>query len=122
MVDEYGAISGMEIGKGTEVLGVSVPQCYCVHHKPTLPDLGSNLGHAIFGLCICIFCFFVNGVVRPFNKVPNVLFLSGAGVFPDQLENPASLLFKRPEYEAEHCGTENVHCVLPYLPSWYGAM
>jgi hypothetical protein len=31
--DECGAISGMKIGRGTEVLGESLPQCHVVHHK-----------------------------------------------------------------------------------------
>jgi hypothetical protein len=32
--DECGAFGGMRIGRGTEVLGESLPQYYFVHHKP----------------------------------------------------------------------------------------
>jgi hypothetical protein len=31
--DDYGAVGGMRIGRGTEVLGENLPQCHFVHHK-----------------------------------------------------------------------------------------
>jgi hypothetical protein len=31
--DECRAIGGMTIGRGTELLGGSLPQCHDVHHK-----------------------------------------------------------------------------------------
>jgi hypothetical protein len=31
--DDSGAVSGMRIGKETEVLGENLPQCHFVHHK-----------------------------------------------------------------------------------------
>jgi hypothetical protein len=31
--DDYGAVSGMRIGRETEVLGENPPQCHFVHHK-----------------------------------------------------------------------------------------
>jgi hypothetical protein len=30
---DCGAIGGMKIGRGTEVLGEILPQCHYVHHK-----------------------------------------------------------------------------------------
>jgi hypothetical protein len=33
MMDENGALSGMRIGKETEVLGENLPQCHFLHHK-----------------------------------------------------------------------------------------
>jgi hypothetical protein len=32
MID-CGAVGGMKIGRGTEVLGEKLPQCHFVHHK-----------------------------------------------------------------------------------------
>jgi hypothetical protein len=32
-VDDYGAVGGMRIGRGTEVHGEHLPQCHFVHHK-----------------------------------------------------------------------------------------
>jgi hypothetical protein len=31
--DDYGAVGGMRIGRGTEVLGGNLRQCHFVHHK-----------------------------------------------------------------------------------------
>jgi hypothetical protein len=31
--DDCGAIGGMRIGRGTEVLGENLPHCYFVHHR-----------------------------------------------------------------------------------------
>jgi hypothetical protein len=31
--DDYGAVGGMRIDRGTEVLGGNLPQCRVVHHK-----------------------------------------------------------------------------------------
>jgi hypothetical protein len=31
--DEYGAVGGLRIGRGTEILGENLPQCHIVHHK-----------------------------------------------------------------------------------------
>jgi hypothetical protein len=31
--DERGAVGGMRMGRGTEVLGENLPQCHFVHHK-----------------------------------------------------------------------------------------
>jgi hypothetical protein len=31
--DDYGAVGGMRIGRGTEVLGENLHQCHFVHHK-----------------------------------------------------------------------------------------
>jgi hypothetical protein len=31
--DDYGAVGGMRIGRGTEVFGENLPQCHFVHHK-----------------------------------------------------------------------------------------
>jgi hypothetical protein len=31
--DNYGAVGGMRIGRGTEVLGENLPQCHFVHYK-----------------------------------------------------------------------------------------
>jgi hypothetical protein len=33
MADEYGAFSGMRIGRGDQVLEEKLPQCHLVHHK-----------------------------------------------------------------------------------------
>jgi hypothetical protein len=33
MMDEYGAVDGMRIGRGTEVVGENLPQCHFAHHK-----------------------------------------------------------------------------------------
>jgi hypothetical protein len=33
MIDDYGAVSGMRIGKETEVLGKNLPLCYFVHYE-----------------------------------------------------------------------------------------
>jgi hypothetical protein len=39
--DKCGAVGGMRIGRGTEVLGENLPQCHFLHHKShmTLPWL-----------------------------------------------------------------------------------
>jgi hypothetical protein len=31
--DDYGAVGGIRIGRGTEVLGENLPQCHFAHHK-----------------------------------------------------------------------------------------
>jgi hypothetical protein len=31
--DECGAVGGMRIGRGNEILGENLPQCHFVHHK-----------------------------------------------------------------------------------------
>jgi hypothetical protein len=33
MIDEYGGLGGMRIGRETEVLRGNLPQCHFVHHK-----------------------------------------------------------------------------------------
>jgi hypothetical protein len=38
--DECGAVGGMRIGKGTEVLGENLPQWHFVHHKSHMSSLG----------------------------------------------------------------------------------
>jgi hypothetical protein len=38
MIDDgdCGAIGGIKIGRGTEVLGKNLPQCHFVHHKSNM--------------------------------------------------------------------------------------
>jgi hypothetical protein len=46
MINEYGAVRGKRIGKGTEVFGETLPQCHFFSTIiSTLSDLGSNPGH-----------------------------------------------------------------------------
>jgi hypothetical protein len=33
MIKEYGAVGGIRISRGTEVLGENLPQCHVVYHK-----------------------------------------------------------------------------------------
>jgi hypothetical protein len=42
--DECGAVDGMRIGKGTEVLGENLPQCHFVHHKSHMTSPGIEPG------------------------------------------------------------------------------
>jgi hypothetical protein len=39
-----GAIGGMKIGKGTEVLGENLPECHLVHHKSYMTSPGLDPG------------------------------------------------------------------------------
>jgi hypothetical protein len=42
--DECGAVRGMIIGRGTEVLGENVAQCHFVHHKSHMTSPGFEPG------------------------------------------------------------------------------
>jgi hypothetical protein len=42
--DECGAVSGMKIGRGTEVLGENLSKCYFVYHKFHMTRLGLEHG------------------------------------------------------------------------------
>jgi hypothetical protein len=42
--DECGAVGGMQIGRGTEVLGENLPQCHFVHHKFNITRPGFEPG------------------------------------------------------------------------------
>jgi hypothetical protein len=41
---DCGEIGGINIGRGTEVLGGNLPQCHFVHHKSYMIDPGLNPG------------------------------------------------------------------------------